>query len=72
MPLLTAIDEYDSTIRIIAAHTKVGLASTDPTSREAALRIIQAICHEADETVEAVLTGPLAVFQTSGWLGHCI
>lgn len=37
MPLLTAIDEYDSTILAIAAHAETALLSSQPVAQEAAV-----------------------------------
>lgn len=39
MPLLTAIDEYDSTIQAIAAHAETVLLSKRPLAQEAALQL---------------------------------
>lgn len=65
MPFLTAIDEYDRTIKTIAAHAEIALLSSDPANQEAALRFILALCYEGDEIVEGVLTGPMAAHLTS-------
>ncbi|MCQ9618244.1 hypothetical protein L1889_17465 [Paenalcaligenes niemegkensis] len=56
MPLLTAIDEYDSAITTITIHARLGLTNSDPAQREAALRAILALCEKVDETVTDVLT----------------
>lgn len=53
MPLLVALDEYDSAIQSIAAHAQIGLA--DPGHREAALQLILAVCQKTDDTLEDVL-----------------
>lgn len=53
MPLLVALDEYDSAVQSIAAHAHLGLE--DPGYRESALRLILAVCEKTDETVEDVL-----------------
>ncbi|MBV6272166.1 hypothetical protein KVP09_04425 [Alcaligenaceae bacterium CGII-47] len=53
MPLLVALDEYDSAIQSIAAHAHLGLG--DPGYQESALRLILAVCQRTDETVEDVL-----------------
>lgn len=68
MPLLTSIDEYDRAIRAIAAYAETALLTSDPESREAALRFILALCQETDDNVEGVLTGPLPALLTQRWL----
>ncbi|MFT0532399.1 hypothetical protein ACMHYJ_06130 [Castellaniella hirudinis] len=54
MPLLVALDEYDTTLRAIASHAEIGLQ--DPSSQTAALRIILGLCHKADESVADTMT----------------
>ncbi len=53
MPLLVALDEYDSAIQSIAIHARLGLES--PEHRESALRLILEVCGKTDETVEDAL-----------------
>lgn len=53
MPLLVALDEYDSAIQRIAAHAYLGLG--DPGYQESALRLILAVCQGTDDTVEDAL-----------------
>lgn len=53
MPLLVALDEYDSAMQAIAAHVEIAL--TDPGYQEAALRSIQMICEQTQETVSDAL-----------------
>jgi len=68
MPLLTAIDEYDSTIQAIAAHAETALLSSHPVAQEAALRFILKLCQNSEENITGVLTGPMATLSAMGWL----
>lgn len=54
MPLLVALDEYNAALNAIAAHAEIGLL--DPSSGEAALRIISSLCHKTNESVADTLT----------------
>lgn len=56
MPILTALDEYDSAITTFAMQAEFALASSGSAQLEAALRRILALCRQTDETVEDVLT----------------
>lgn len=54
MPLLVALDEYDSAMQeAIAAHVEIALA--DPGHQEAALRSIRMLCARTQETVSDAL-----------------
>jgi len=54
MPLLVALDEYDSALQSIAIHASLGLEN--PEYQESALRLILAVCQKTDDTVSDVLT----------------
>lgn len=53
MPLLVALDEYDSAIQSIAIHARLGLES--PAHQESALRLILEVCEKVDAVVDDVL-----------------
>lgn len=53
MPLLVALDEYDSAIQSIAIHARLGLES--PAHQESVLRLILATCEKVDAVVEDAL-----------------
>lgn len=50
VPLLVALDEYESAMRVAAIHAQLGLA-VGAGGTEAALRAILAVCQEASVTV---------------------
>lgn len=64
MPLIVTLDEYDTALTSIALHAELGLASTDPGQREAALRLILDQCRRVKETVEDVLTSAVGLATT--------
>lgn len=53
MPLLVALDEYDSALQAIAIHAQIG--RQDPSHHEATLRLIASICEKTNEVVADVL-----------------
>lgn len=63
MPLLVALDEYESAVRAIAIHAQLALSSGPDQEKATALQIILAFCEKVDETVEDVLAHPDAVLQ---------
>ncbi len=63
VPLLVALDEYDSALRAVSIHAQLGLAAGSSGHAEAALRAIQVVCEKASATVEDVLSHPEAVQQ---------
>ncbi|QAA93597.1 hypothetical protein [Pollutimonas thiosulfatoxidans] len=62
MPLLIALDEYESALRTVSIHAQIGLEA-GPHEAQAALRMIFATCEKAAGTVEDVLSHPDAAAQ---------
>lgn len=55
MPLLSAIDEYDSAVTKITAQVQIALESEDPAYHHAALYFIATICEHVDDEVTGLL-----------------
>jgi hypothetical protein len=64
VPLLVALDEYESAMRTVALHAQLGLEA-GPLEAQAALSVILAICQKTEDTVAEVLAHPRAVLQAS-------
>lgn len=64
MPLLVALDEYESAMEAVALHAQLGLEA-GPSETQAVLRVILAICQKTEDTVAEALSHPRAVSQAS-------